>query len=85
MTFETDAEQSNGELCREDRGRERQPGARIFLLDRLQAFDKKKKIPSGRFGPAEAGAVTRWKWRRKLLERLNSAMEMALSEAGRLE
>jgi hypothetical protein len=29
--------------------------------------------------------MTRWKWRRKLLERLISAMEMALSEAGGLE
>jgi hypothetical protein len=31
------------------------------------------------FGPAEADAMTRWKWRRKLLGRLISAMEMARS------
>jgi hypothetical protein len=38
-----------------------------------------------RFGRAEADAMTGWKWRRKLLERLISAMEMALFEAGGLE
>jgi hypothetical protein len=59
-------------------GRERElAGREFFLLDRLQASDKERKIPSRRFGPAEAHAMTRWKWRRKLLERLISAMEMA--------
>jgi hypothetical protein len=45
----------------------------------MQAFDKKRKIPSRRLGPADADSMTRWKWRRKLLERLSSAMEMARS------
>ncbi len=56
--------------CREDRGRERELGREFFLLDPMQAFDKERKMPSMRFGPAEADAMTRWKWRRKLLERL---------------
>ncbi len=37
------------------------------------------------FGAAEADAMTRWKRRRKLLERLISAMEMARSESADVE
>jgi hypothetical protein len=66
-------------LCRGIGPRARACGREFFLLDRLEAFDKERKMPSRRFGLAEAGAMTRWKWRRKLLERLISAMEMARS------
>jgi hypothetical protein len=38
-------------------------------------------MPSRRFGPAQADATTRWKWRRKPLKKLISAMEMARSSS----
>jgi hypothetical protein len=78
---------SNGRTLQGGSGRERELGGEFFLLDRLQALDwQRLRKAKGRemaikevFGPAEADATTRWKWRRKLLERLISEMEMARS------
>jgi hypothetical protein len=72
-------EQTNGQTLRGEPGREREFAGANFLLDGLQVFDKIMKIPSRRFGSAQADAMPRWKWRRKLLERLISAMEVARS------
>jgi hypothetical protein len=68
-------------FCRKKRAASANSRAGIFLLDRLQACDKHRKIPSRRFGPAQADATTRWKWRRKPLKKLVSAMEMARSSS----
>jgi hypothetical protein len=49
-------------------------------LDRTEVEHKmfEKRVD----GPAVTGRQARWKWRRKPLERLNQAMEMARSEVG---
>ena len=80
---------ANRRVLREDRAASASWGRKFFLLDRLQALGNAAQ-GKGRemalkevFGPAEADAMTRWKWRRKLLERMISAMEMARDEGRR--
>jgi len=59
-------------LCRDDQATSASLWARTsshLLLDRPQAIDKKKKIPSRSLVLLKSDAMTRWKRRRKLLEK----------------
>jgi hypothetical protein len=62
-------------------GRTLQGGSDLQALDwqRVRKGKGSEMVIKQVFGPAEADAMTRSKWRRKLLERLISAMEMARS------
>jgi hypothetical protein len=62
---------SNGQTLQAGSGRERElAGANFFCSIGRKPLIRKSKILSKRFGPAQGDAMTRWKWRRKLLERL---------------